>query len=223
MNLKKIKKEDLSDTMEYNHKEIEKHVSDLWKQQHIPQTIVSMNTKGKKFYLLDGPPYVNGVPHVGHVKTTLFKDLWGKFKHMQGYAVWFQPGFDCGGLPIENKVEKELGIHSKTEIETKIGIARFIEACNTFAKGNESVWLDYYKNIGAWRGWLAPYLTSENYYVESGWWTIKHWFEQGLFVEGERPGFWCPHCETVLAGIEASESYKNVCDPSVYLKFPVKG
>ncbi|MBI4896247.1 MAG: isoleucine--tRNA ligase [Candidatus Aenigmarchaeota archaeon] len=209
--------------MEYNHKEIEKHVSDLWKQQHIPQTIVSMNTKGKKFYLLDGPPYVNGVPHVGHVKTTLFKDLWGKFKHMQGYAVWFQPGFDCGGLPIENKVEKELGIHSKTEIETKIGIARFIEACNTFAKGNESVWLDYYKNIGAWRGWLAPYLTSENYYVESGWWTIKHWFEQGLFVEGERPGFWCPHCETVLAGIEASESYKNVCDPSVYLKFPVKG
>ncbi len=209
--------------MTYNPKEIEKHVQQLWHTKKVPQKIVKMDWKKEKFFLLDGPPYVNGVPHVGHAKTTIFKDVWGKFKSMQGYSVWWQPGFDCGGLPIENKVEKELGIKSKTEIEEKIGVDKFIEACQKFAKGNEPVWLNFYKQIGAWRGWLDPYLTSENYYLESGWWTVKKWFEKGLFVEGYRPGFWCPHCETVLAGIEASESYKNVEDPSVIVKFHVAG
>ncbi len=209
--------------MEYNPKEMERHVQELWQQKKVPQKIVRMDAKKEKFYLLDGPPYVNGIPHVGHAKTTVFKDIWGKFKHMQGFSVWWQPGFDCGGLPIENKVEKELGIKSKTEIEEKIGVDRFIEACQKFAKGNEPVWLNFYKKIAAWRGWLEPYLTSENYYLESGWWTIKKWFDQGLFVEGYRPGFWCPHCETVLAGIEASESYKDVEDLSIIAKFRIAG
>jgi isoleucyl-tRNA synthetase len=207
----------------YSPKEIEKTVSGFWKRKNVPEKIVRMNWKRKKFYLLDGPPYVNGVPHVGHAKTTIFKDVWGKFKYMQGFAVWFQPGFDCGGLPIENKVEELLNVRSKTEIETEIGVDKFITECKKFAKGNEPKWLGFYKKIGAWRGWLDPYLTSENYYLESGWWTVKQWFEKGLIVEGKRPGFWCPHCETVLAGIEVSESYKNVEDPSIIIKFPVKG
>lgn len=205
----------------YDPKKIESMVHENWKKEKIPEKIVSMDWKKKKFYLLDGPPYVNGVPHVGHAKTTVFKDVWGRLKYMQGHAVWFQPGFDCGGLPIENKVEQELGVKSKTEIETKIGVDKFIHACEKFAKGNEKVWLDFYKNIGAWRGWLEPYLTSENYYIESGWWTIKKWFDRGLLAEGQRPGFWCSHCETVLAGIEASESYKNVEDPSIILKLRI--
>ncbi len=205
----------------YDMKEVEEQVQKMWAERHIPEKIVKMHD-GKKFYLLDGPPYVNGVPHVGHAKTTIFKDIWGKFKFMEGYSVWFQPGFDCGGLPIENKVEKELGIKSKGDIETVIGVDKFIDACQKFAKGNEPIWLNFYKKIAAWRGWLQPYLTSENYYLESGWWTVKKWFEKGLFVEGHRPGFWCPHCETVLAGIEASESYKDVEDPSIYIKFKIR-
>ncbi len=205
----------------YDPKKIEDDVQQHWKKHKIPDKIVSMDWKKKKFYLLDGPPYVNGVPHVGHAKTTVFKDVWGRFKYMQGHAVWFQPGFDCGGLPIENKVEQELGIESKTDIEAKIGVDKFIHACQKFATGNEKVWLDFYRSIGAWRGWLDPYLTSENYYIESGWWTVKKWFEAGLLAEGLRPGFWCSHCETVLAGIEASESYKNIEDPSIILKLAV--
>lgn len=207
----------------YDAKRIEAEVQDFWRKRKVAEKIVKMDWKRRKFYLLDGPPYVNGVPHVGHGKTTVFKDIWGKFKYMQGFAVWFQPGFDCGGLPIENKVEEKLGIGSKTEIEKVIGIDRFISECKKLAKGNEKVWLGFYKDIGAWRGWLDPYLTSENHYLESGWWTVKQWYEHGLLVEGQRPGFWCPRCETVLAGIEVSESYKNVEDPSVILRFPVKG
>jgi isoleucyl-tRNA synthetase len=206
----------------YDHKEIEKIVQTIWLDKKIPERIVKFTGK-KKFYLLDGPPYVNGVPHVGHAKTTTFKDIWGRYKQMHGFSVWWQPGFDCGGLPIENAVEKKLGIKSKTEIESSVGVDTFINECKKFAKGNEPIWLDFYKKIGAWRGWLEPYLTSENYYIESGWWTVKKWFEKDLFKEGHRPGFWCPHCETVLAGIEASESYKDVEDPSIYIKFKVKG
>ncbi len=208
---------------DYNPSQIEKEVQEKWKTEKVAEKIVNTDWKRKKFYLLDGPPYVNGVPHVGHAKTTVFKDVWGRFRFMQGYGVWFQPGFDCGGLPIENKVEEKLNIRSKTEIETKIGVDRFIEECKSFAKGNEPVWLNFYKKIGAWRGWLQPYLTSEDYYLESGWWTVKQWHEKGLFSEGLRPGFWCPHCETVLAGIEVTESYKNLEDPSVFVKFPVEG
>jgi len=206
----------------FDAQKIEEEVQKIWKKGKIPEKIVKFDMKKKKFYLLDGPPYVNGVPHVGHSKTTTFKDVWGKFKFMQGFAVWFQPGFDCGGLPIENAVEKKLGLKSKSEIEDKVGLDKFIEECKNLAKGNERIWLNFYKNVGAWRGWLDPYLTSENYYLESGWWTIKKWFDAGLFVEGHRPGFWCPHCETVLAGIEASESYKELEDTSIYVKFKVR-
>src|SRR3989344_8303383 len=206
----------------YNPKEIEQHVREMWKQEKVDKKITKMDPKKEKFYLLDGPPYVNGTPHVGHAKTTVFKDLWGRLKCMQGFAVWFQPGFDCGGLPIESAVEKKLGIKSKGDIE-KMGVDFFINECQALAKGNEHVWIDFYKKIGAWRGWLAPYLTSENYFIESGWWTVKQWFEKGMLVEGTKPGFWCTHCETVLAGIESSESYKNIEDPSIFVKFKISG
>ena len=99
----------------YNPKEVEERVQKFWEERKIPEKIVKFDHSKPKFYLLDGPPYVNNVPHVGHIKTTTFKDIWGKFKFMQGYAVWFQPGFDCSGLPIENAVEKKLGIKTKKE------------------------------------------------------------------------------------------------------------
>ncbi len=207
--------------MQYNPGEIEKDVQRLWSVKKVPRKLTKFTGKNK-FYLLDGPPYVNAAPHVGHVKTTTFKDVWGKFKRMQGFSVWFQPGFDCGGLPVENAVEKKLGIKSKQDIE-KLGIDKFIEECNNLARGNESVWLDLYKKIGAWRGWLNPYLTSENYYVESGWWTFKKLFEKGLMFKGKKPGFWCSHCETVLSGYEVTDSYKDLEDVSILIKFPVKG
>lgn len=210
---------------QFNPHEVEKKVHDYWKKNFVVEKITDFSSNAKtmqKFYLLDGPPYVNDKPHVGHVKTTVFKDVWGKFKYMQGHAVWWQPGFDCGGLPIENKVEKKLGVKSKDDIE-KMGVDKFIQECAAFARGNEPAWLDSYKKIGAWRGWLTPYLTSENYYIESGWWAVKQIYDKGLIVEGERPGFWCPKCETVLSGYEASDSYENKEDPAIFIKFQIKG
>jgi len=207
----------------YNPRDVEREVQRIWKEKRIPEKIVKFDKNKPKFYLLDGPPYVNYIPHVGHVMTTTFKDIWGKFKYMQGYAVWFQPGFDCSGLPIENAVEKKLGITSKKEITEKIGIKKFIEECKKLAEKNKDVWMNLYRKLGAWRGWIEPYMTYKNYYLESGWWTIKKLYEKGLFSEGQRPGFWCPKCETVLAGYEVTDSYKNLEDPSIFIKFPIKG
>ncbi len=207
----------------YSPREIEKEVQAYWKKEGTIERIVELDPKKPKFYLLDGPPYVNGIPHVGHIKTTVFKDVWGKFKHMQGFSVWWQPGFDCGGLPIENAVEKKLGIEGKNDIIEKIGAEKFIDECKALAKGNEPVWLNLYKKIAAWRGWVEPYLTSDNSYKESGWWTIKNMHDNGQLFEGQKPGFWCPSCQTVLSGYEVTDSYKNVEDPSIFIKFPVMG
>ncbi|MCK4429207.1 MAG: class I tRNA ligase family protein, partial [Candidatus Aenigmarchaeota archaeon] len=207
--------------MQYNPKETEENTIKRWEKEKIPEKIVSGRKIGKKYYLLDGPPYVNASPHMGHIKTTAYKDIWGKFKYMQGFDVWFQPGFDCGGLPIENKVEMKLGIREKGDIE-KVGIEKFISECKKFAQGNEKEWMDTYKKFGAWRGYLQPYLTSENYYRESGWWAIKKIYEQGLLVLGEKPYFWCPHCETVLSGYEVTDTYVELQSPSIFLKFKIK-
>jgi isoleucyl-tRNA synthetase len=210
----------------YDPAKIEGEIQAYWKAKKIPERISDFsgpeNRGRKKFYLLDGPPYVNGIPHVGHVKTTAFKDIWGKFKRMQGFGVWFQPGFDCSGLPIENAVEKKLGIKSKKDIE-KMGVDKFIRACMELAEENLHVWMGLYQKLGAWRGWQDPYLTYRNYYLESGWWAVKRMHEKGLLEEGTRPSFWCPHCETVLSGYEVTDSYKNLEDPAVFLKFKVKG
>lgn len=208
----------------YEPMKMQEEILKFWTKNKIPDKIVDFKPgKKKKFYLLDGPPYVNGVPHVGHVRTTTMKDVWSKFKTMQGYQSWWQPGFDCGGLPIENAVEKKLKIKSKKDIENVVGVDKFIDECKKMAEGNTEVWLNIYKKLGAWRGWVDPYMTYKNYYLESGWWTIKKMFEKGLFVEGYRPGFWCSHCETVLTGYEVTDSYADLEDTSIFVKFPVKG
>ncbi|MCK5039483.1 MAG: isoleucine--tRNA ligase [Candidatus Aenigmarchaeota archaeon] len=208
----------------YDFKKTEKTIKEYWTKHNIPQKITNFNKNTKKkFYLLDGPPYANGSPHAGHVMTIVFKDIWGKFKTMQGYDVWYQPGFDCHGLPIENKVEKLLDVKSKQDIIEKIGEDKFIDECRKFSIQALDEWMDFYKQIGAWKGWLEPYLTFKDYYIESGWWTIKTLYEKGLMVEGKKPIHWCPKCESPLSGYEVTDSYKDVSDPSVYLKFSVEG
>jgi len=203
--------------------EIEDKVRSYWEEKKIPYRLTAIDRKKPKFYLLDGPPYVNAEAHVGHAKTTTYKDIWSKFKLMQGYFSWFQPGFDCHGLPIENMVEKELNLTSKKDIVEKIGVERFIELCREKAHGNEKLWLELYKKLGAWRGYQEPYLTLENYYIESAWWSIKKIAESGLLYEGEKPTYWCPHCQTALSGYEVTDSYKQLTDPYVYVKFPFEG
>ncbi|MFA6048858.1 MAG: isoleucine--tRNA ligase [Candidatus Micrarchaeia archaeon] len=206
----------------YDQKAIEKTVSEFWEAEQIPQGLAQQRHGSKKFFLLDGPPYANAQPHVGHVKTTACKDVWSRFKYMQGFDSIFIPGFDCHGLPTEVMVEKELGITSKSQIE-EIGVKKFDETCLEKVNNTEKGWMAYYKQLGAWRAYFEPYFTYKASYVESGWWTAKQLHEKGFLVEGERPIHWCPHCETSLSGYEVSDSYKDVSDPSIFVKFKLKG
>jgi len=207
---------------QYDPKPLESEVRGFWERERIIQKMEAVRAKGRKFYLLDGPPYINDMPHVGTAKTMVIKDIWARLKLMQGFNVWLQPGFDTHGLPIETKVEAELGFKAKSDIE-RYGIDKFIAACYKKVVGNESGWMECLRRIGSLRGWFEPYITYQPEYIESGWWTVKRLHEKGLLIEGERPIHWCPRCETSLSGYEVTDSYRDLQGPGVYIKFPVIG
>jgi isoleucyl-tRNA synthetase len=143
------------------HAIVEERVMRFWESVDIVNTIKAARKGAKKFYLLDGPPYINDVSHVGHIQMTASKDIWAKFKLMQGFDVWLQPGFDCHGLPVEVKVEQDMGIKSKDDIE-RLGTVKFIAACLSKVQGNEKIWMQTYRDLGVWKGWFEPYLTYKN-------------------------------------------------------------
>jgi len=179
-----------------------------------------LEREGKKFYFLDGPPYANDVPHIGHLRIKIIKDIIIRFKFMQGYKVFFRPGFDTHGLPIENAVEKKLNLKHKKDIEA-LG-EKFLDICKKNATLNKDLWMQVYKDCGILYFLKEPYLTYENYYIESAWWTFKRWWEKGLVYKGYRPVHYCSHCQTSLAGYEVTDSYVTLKDTSIYVLFKLK-
>jgi len=206
----------------YNHKEVEKEVLENWKRIKLLDKINSKNKNGEGYFLLDGPPYANDIPHVGHIRNTVYKDFCLRIAQMKGRNVLFQPGFDTHGLPVENKVEKELKLKSKKDIQ-KMGIAKFTAACKEWAATKKDVWLDVYEKLGSWYAWKEPYLTYNNSYIEGAWWAFKKMWDKGMAYEGKKPVFWCPSCETALAGYEVTDSYVMKRDPVIYVKFKLRG
>ncbi|MEK6940585.1 MAG: isoleucine--tRNA ligase [Nanoarchaeota archaeon] len=205
----------------YDFKDIEKEQREYWRRLNLLKKLEERNKHGKPYFLLDGPPYANAPPHAGHLRTSVYKDVPIRVAFMKGMNVLFQPGFDTHGLPIENKVEKELKISSKRDIE-KFGISNFTKRCKELAATNEEHFMKFYDDVNSWYSWKTPYHTFDNSYVEAGWWTFKKLWKQKQVYEGEKPVFWCPRCETSLAGYEVTDSYKTLSDPAVYIKFKVK-
>lgn len=205
----------------YNYAEIEAEMKEFWRKIDLLKKLEFKNQKGDKYFLLDGPPYANFVPHVGHIRNTVYKDLYIRWSFMKGHNVLFQPGFDTHGLPIENMVEKKLKIKTKKDIK-KIGISGFMKECRDSAALNKDLWMDVYDRLGSYYSWKEPYLTYNNSYIESAWWSFKKIWEKGLVYEGKKPVHWCPKCETSLAGYETTDSYKNVTDPAIFVKFKLK-
>ena len=206
---------------EYNPKQVEDEVFRHWLEGKIPE-IVRKREGSKKFYFLDGPPYVTNPIHVGTAWNKTLKDAYIRHFRMNGYNVRDQPGFDMHGLPIEVMVEKKIGVKSKKDIEV-MGIEKFVGACKNFALENLKIATDQFKNLGVWMDWDQPYRTLDNYYIESVWWLIKRAEEKGLLEKGKKIVHWCPRCETVLAGYEATDEYRDVEERSIYVKFKVSG
>ncbi|MDI6721201.1 MAG: isoleucine--tRNA ligase, partial [Candidatus Aenigmarchaeota archaeon] len=199
-------------------REDEDKIKEYWKKKRIYEKL--KKRKGKKFYFLDGPPYATGYIHMGTAWNKILKDAHIRFWRMKGFDVWDQPGYDTHGLPIENKVEKELGIKSKSDIE-EIGIERFILACRDFATRFIGIMNKQFADLGVWMDWENPYLTLENSYIEGAWATFKIAFDKGLLYRGVYPVHVCGHCQTAVAYNEIE--YSKVSDPSIYVKFKVHG
>lgn len=202
----------------YDVHDVEKEMQAFWEEIDLLAKINDKNEDGEPYWLLDGPPYANYIPHAGHMKTTVMKDLYIRMAMLEGKDVWFQPGFDTHGLPIENMVEKDLDLESTQDIEA-LGISTFVKKCRESATNNKDLWLEYYDRLGSWYSWKEPYLTYDNSYLESAWWAFKQQWNKGMVYEGKKPVHWCPHCQTALAGYEVTDSYKQVTDPGVYVTF----
>jgi len=202
--------------------EIEKEILKYWDEIGLFSLIREKNKKGEKFYYLDGPPYVNGYPHMGHARTRAIRDPLLKYRVMNGQNVWLQPGYDCHGLPIEVKVEEELGLKTKDEIKA-FGAEKFIDKCRERALKFVGIFNESYRRMGLHWDFDDPYLTLNNSYIDSSWAFFKRAQEKGLLYKGKATTAWCARCETALAGYEATDEYRDVKDFSIYVKFPLKG
>jgi isoleucyl-tRNA synthetase len=201
-------------------KQLEDRIMEFWQTNNIPEKALKLREGRKRFFFMDGPPYATGYIHMGTAWNKILKDFYLRFFRMLGYNVWSQPGYDTHGLPIENKVEKKLDFRSKQDIE-RFGIEKFNEECKKFATEFIGVMNNQFFNLGVWMDWKNPYLTLENYYIESAWFTFKKAFEKGLLYRGIYPVHVCPHCETAIAYNEIE--YFKATDPSIAVKFKVKG
>lgn len=173
-----------------------------------------------EFVFYEGPPTANGLPHPGHCLTRAIKDLYPRYKTMKGYLCERKAGWDTHGLPIEVEVCKELGIHSKEDIEN-YGVEPFIHHCvqNVFRYTQQ--WEELTERLGFWINLDHAYVTYHKTYVESVWWVLKTLFDKGLLYQGHKIVWWWAQGGTALSSGEVGQGYRRVADPSVFIRFPL--
>ena len=203
--------------------EREEEILKFWKENKIFEKSLEKSSPKGEFVFYDGPPFATGLPHFGHLLGSTVKDLFPRYKTMQGYYVRRRWGWDCHGLPIENIVEKKLGLKRKKDIE-KLGIEKFNEECRSQVLTYVHEWKRYVERIGRWVDFDGAYKTMDASYTESVWWAIKQIHEKGMLYEGRKVLLYCPRCETPLsrAEIAMDDSYKNITEEAVTIKFKVE-
>ncbi len=178
--------------------------------------------KGKDYFVFfDGPATANGMPGIHHMLAKLLKDCFCKYKTMQGYKVIRKVGWDTHGLPVEVQVEKELGFSGKNDIE-KYGIKEFNEKCRESVWKNEKAFRDFTNKMGQFIDLEHPYITYDNNYIETEWWILKKFFEEGLIYDGLKILPYCPRCGTGLASHEVAQGYKEISVNTVTVPFKLK-
>lgn len=207
----------------YVPQEIEGAVVDYWKQNKTFEKSIENRDKKDSFRFYDGPPFVTGLPHYGHLLGSIVKDVIPRFQTMKGKRVERVWGWDCHGLPVENKVEKQLGLNSKKEIET-LGVDKFVDACRSYVKNVSSEWDWYIDHVGRWVDIKNAYRTMDTNYMESVIWVFSELYKKNKIYKGNRVSLFCPRCSSPISNFEVAmdNSYKEVTDPSVFVKFAVK-
>ncbi|MFA5248311.1 MAG: class I tRNA ligase family protein [Patescibacteria group bacterium] len=199
--------------------EMEGDVLAFWEANKIFEKSVAKDAPKGEYVFYDGPPFATGTPHYGHLVASLMKDVVPRYWTMNGYSVHRRWGWDCHGLPIENIVEKELGLSSKKEIEEKVGVAEFNRLCRSKVFSYADEWKKTIKRLGRWVDMEYPYRTMDLPFMETIWWNFKQLFDKGLVYKDYRSMHVCPRCETTLSQSEVAEGYKDVKDLTVTAKF----
>lgn len=201
--------------------EIAKHeeeVLSFWKEHKIFEKSFEQNKQGDEFVFYDGPPFATGLPHYGHLLQSAIKDIIPRYQTMKGRHVRRQWGWDVHGLPIENIIEKELGLKSKKDIE-EYGVKEFNEAARKAVLRYADDWKQIIPRFGRWVDMEDPYNTMDPNYTETVWWIFKTLYDKKLIYEDYKSMHVCPRCETTLANFEVNQGYKEVKDISVTVKF----
>jgi isoleucyl-tRNA synthetase len=199
--------------------EIEDRVMAFWEKEQIFQK--TLNKGGKEFVFYDGPPFATGLPHFGHLLPTTIKDVFPRYKTMRGYHVPRRWGWDCHGLPVENLIEKELGLKTKKDI-LEYGIGKFNAAAEESVLRYAKEWKHIIPRIGRWVDMQNDYRTMDASYTQSVWWAFKTLCDKGLVYEGFKTMQICPRCETSLSNFEVNQGYKDITDISVYVRLELK-
>jgi isoleucyl-tRNA synthetase len=202
---------------------MEEDILSFWEKRDIFRKSVSQREGAEEYVFYDGPPFATGLPHFGHFVPGTIKDIIPRYQTMKGKKVERRFGWDCHGLPVENLIEKELGLNSKTDIE-RFGVAEFNEACRSSVLRYVKEWRRIVTRLGRWVDFDNDYKTMDPDYMESIWWVMKSLWEKGLLYEGHYILPYCPRCSTVLSNHELNlGGYKDVHDPAITVRFKVRG
>lgn len=205
-------------------KEYEKDIALAWKENRTFEKSVEQRSEDNQFVFYDGPPFLTGTPHHGHLLISTVKDAVARFQTMQGRRVERRWGWDCHGLPAEVFVEKQLGITNKKEIGTKISIPDYVNACRAAMVKTGTEWEDTIERLGRWVEFRGAYKTMDAEYMESVWWAFKKLYEEGKIYEGEKILVYCTKDATPISKSEVAmeNSYQKDTDPSVYVYFELE-
>lgn len=202
----------------------EHEVLEFWDETKAFERSVSERPHDRQYVFYDGPPFATGLPHYGHILASTIKDVIPRYWTMKGYRVERVWGWDCHGIPIENMIEKELGLTGgKKGIET-LGIDKFNAACRSAILRYDTEWEKIIRRIGRWVDFKHSYKTMDMSYMESVWWAFQSLYEKGHVYEGKRVILYCPRCATPLSNFEIAmdNSYKDLTGPSTVYKFKLK-
>ncbi len=199
---------------------MEREILAYWEANDTFHSSVRSTAEGEPWTFYEGPPTANGMPGTHHIEARVFKDVFPRFKTMQGFHVERKAGWDCHGLPVELAVEKELGFNGKPDIEA-YGVGPFNDQCRTSVGRHVDAFVELTNRMGYWVDLDQAYWTMDPEYVESCWWALKQIHAKGLLVEDYRVAPYCPRCGTTLSDHELAQGYQNVVDPSVYVRFPL--
>ena len=204
--------------------EYEKDWVQRWKDDDTFNKSVAQRSADNSWVFYDGPPFLTGTPHHGHLLVSTVKDTMGRFHTMKGQRVERRWGWDCHGLPAEVYVEKTLGISNKKEIGTKISVSDYVKECRAAMVRTGTEWEDTIERIGRWVEFKGAYKTMDNNYMESVWWAFKRLYEEGKIYEGEKILVYCTKDATPISKSEVAmeNSYQMDTDPSLFVYFKLE-